>query len=76
VVKVLADGTYLSVLINPKIRGARHRKTIMATASKVADRDPGAAPDDENDPTELDPAQAHLVRVVDYDVPDPTRPDR
>ena len=72
VVKVLADGTYLSVLINPKIRGARHRKTIMATASKVADRDPAAAPDDENDPAELDPAQAHLVRVVEYDVPDRT----
>jgi hypothetical protein len=72
VVKVLADGTYLSVLINPKIRGARHRKTIMATASKVADRDPGAAPDDENDPAELDPAEAHLVRVVEYDVSDRT----
>jgi hypothetical protein len=72
VVKILADGTYLSVLINPKIRGARHRKTIMATASKVADRDPGAAPDDENDPAELDPAEAHLVRVVEYDVSDRT----
>ena len=70
VVKVLADGTYLAVLINPKIRGNRHRKTIMATASKVADRDPAATPDDENDPAELDPAEAHLVQVVEYDVPD------
>jgi hypothetical protein len=43
IVKILPDGTYLSVLINPSIRG-------------------GVA--------ELDPTQAHLVRVVEYDVPD------
>ena len=55
VVKVLSDGTYLSVLINPAIRGARRRAAILAAAGEVA---------------ELDPAEAHLVRVVEYDVPD------
>jgi hypothetical protein len=62
VVRVLPDGTYLSVLINPKIRGARRREAIMVAAREVADgRDDGI---------ELDPAEAHLVRVVEYDVPD------
>jgi hypothetical protein len=70
VVKVLTDGTYLSVLINPKIRSSRHRKTIMAIASKIANRDPATDPGDQSDPTELDPTEAHLVRVVEYDVPD------
>jgi hypothetical protein len=61
VVRVLPDGTYLSVLINPAIRGARRRAAILAAAGAVADGEAGA---------ELDPAQAHLVRVVEYDVPD------
>ena len=55
VVTVLPDGTYLAVLINPSIRGARRRAAILATAGALA---------------ELDPAEAHLVRVVEYDVPD------
>jgi len=54
VVRVLSDGTYLTVLINPKIRGAVRRDRLLAAA---AGRD-------------LDPEQAHLVRVVEYDVPD------
>ena len=54
VVAVLADGTYTSVLINPKIRGAR-RERILA-AARAGD--------------ELDPDDAHLVRVIEYDVPD------
>ncbi|MGH3901603.1 MAG: IS4 family transposase [Pseudonocardiaceae bacterium] len=61
VVRVLPDGTYLSVLINPAIRGARCRAAILATATQIADGDAGV---------ELDPAEAHLVRVVEYDVPD------
>jgi hypothetical protein len=61
VVKVLPDGTYLTVLINPSIRGARRRAAILATAGDVAAGGEGA---------ELDPAEAHLVRVVEYDVPD------
>ncbi|MGH3899063.1 MAG: IS4 family transposase [Pseudonocardiaceae bacterium] len=60
VVKVLSDGTYLSVLINPVIRGARRRAAILAVATQIAEGEGG----------ELDPAEAHLVRVVEYDVPD------
>ena len=55
VVAVLSDGTYLSVLIHPDIRGAARRKRILAEATAGA---------------ELDPAEAHLVRVIEYDVPD------
>jgi hypothetical protein len=65
IVKVLADGTYLTVLINPAIRGARRRAAIMAAAREIADGD-GA----DSESAELDPAEAHLVRVVEYDVPD------
>jgi hypothetical protein len=60
VVRVLPDGTYLSVLINPAIRGARRRAAILAAAGALA---AGGG-------TELDPTEAHLVRVVEYDVPD------
>jgi hypothetical protein len=58
IVKLLSDGTYLSVLINPSIRGARRR--ALATTGEIAAG--GVA--------ELDPTEAHLVRVVEYDVPD------
>ncbi|HET9254464.1 MAG TPA: hypothetical protein VFO16_04590, partial [Pseudonocardiaceae bacterium] len=61
VVKVLSDGTYLSVLINPTIRGARRRAAITRTAREIAEG---------GDAQLLDPAEAHLVRVVEYDVPD------
>jgi hypothetical protein len=54
VVAVLPDGTYTSVLINPKIRGSRRERILAAVRT-------GEQPD---------PAQAHLVRVVEYDVPD------
>ena len=54
IVEVLADGTYTSVLVNPKIRGPR-RRDILATAREGGD---------------LDPDRAHLVRVIEYDVPD------
>ena len=53
-VRALADGTYLSVLIDPNLRG-RRREALVADA--VAGR-------------ELDPSVARLVRVVEYDVPD------
>jgi hypothetical protein len=67
VVRVLPDGTYLSVLINPTIRGARRREAIMAAAHKVADGPDGGS---EPELAELDSEEVHLVRVVDYDVPD------
>lgn len=54
VVRVLDDGTYLSVVIEPQIRG-RRRAQILRTAGAGG---------------ELDPDQAHLVRVVEYEVPD------
>ncbi|MBL7501952.1 IS4 family transposase [Frankia sp. CNm7] len=55
VVKVLADGTFLTVLINPRVSGGRRRAALLAAA---------AAGDD------LDPDEAHLARVVEYDIPD------
>jgi Insertion element 4 transposase N-terminal len=54
VVNVLPDGTYTSVLIHPRIRGPR-RDRIIAAARAGCD---------------LDPQVAHLVRVIEYDVPD------
>jgi hypothetical protein len=54
VVQVLGDGTYTSVLVDPTIRGPR-RERILAAARAGQ---------------QLEPAQAHLVRVVEYDVPD------
>lgn len=57
VTQVLSDGTYLSVLINPKIRAAARRDQIMAAATE------GQA---------IDAQEAHLVRVAEYDVPDRT----
>jgi hypothetical protein len=68
VVKVLPDGTYLSVLINPSIRGARRRAAILEAAAEAAE----AAGRDVDDIAAggLDPTEAHLVRVVEYDVPD------
>jgi hypothetical protein len=55
VVRVLPDGTYLSVLVNPTIRSAGRRERLQAAARAGED---------------LDPDQAHVVRVVEYDVPD------
>lgn len=54
VVEVLADGTFLSVVIDAKVRGG-HREKIIEVARAGE---------------QLDPEQAHLVRVVEYDVPD------
>jgi hypothetical protein len=70
IVKVLADGTYLSVLINPAIRGARRRAAILATATQIAHTNPHVGTGTEVEGGELDPTEAHLVRVVEYDVPD------
>lgn len=54
VLDFLSDGSYTSVLINPRIRG-RARQALIEAAR--AGRD-------------LDPEQARLVRVVEYAVPD------
>jgi hypothetical protein len=50
IVAILPDGTYLSVLINPTIRGARRAQILVAAC----------------DGEVLDPDDAHLVRVVEY----------
>jgi transposase IS4-like protein/DDE family transposase len=55
VLKVLPDGTYLAVLLNPKIHNTARRERLLAAARAG-----------EN----LNPDQAHVVRVVEYDVPD------
>jgi hypothetical protein len=71
VLKVLPDGTYLSVLINPAIRGAHRRAAITSTARELANRDAdGQSTGQSRDPDGLDPNEAHLVRVVEYDMPD------
>jgi hypothetical protein len=51
----LPEGSYLSVLINPKVRSAARRGTLTQIA-----RDGG----------DLDPADAIAVRVIEYTVPD------
>jgi len=67
VVRVLPDGTYLTVLVKATVRG-RRRERILAAARAGADLgDPAAVPDAfDADGQPL----AHLARVVEYDVPD------
>jgi hypothetical protein len=48
------DGSYRSVLINPKVRG-KARDTVLETAAAGKD---------------LDPGRARYIRVVEYEVPD------
>lgn len=54
VLQILLDGSYTSVLINPKIRG-KAREALIAAARAGE---------------ELDPTQARRIRVVEYEVPD------
>jgi hypothetical protein len=68
VLRVLSDGSYLSVLINPSIRAPRRRAALLAEATDAAQTVANADADADGDT--LDPEQAHLVRVVEYDVPD------
>jgi Insertion element 4 transposase N-terminal len=48
------DGSYLSVLVNPKVTGGARQKILDAA----------------REGHELDPARARYVRVVEYEVPD------
>ncbi len=52
--RALPDGSYLTVLVNPKVTG-KARDTLVAAARA---REP------------LDPAKARYARLVEYDVPD------
>lgn len=54
VVRWLPDGSYLSVICHSKIRGQR-RSELLHTAHEGG---------------EIDPGEAHVVRVVEYDIPD------
>ena len=50
----LTDGSYLSVLVNPKVKGTARQKLIDAARAGE----------------DLDPQKARYVRVVEYEVPD------
>jgi hypothetical protein len=54
VLELLPDGSYRSVLMDPKIKG-RRREELIEAARRGED---------------LDPARARPVRVIEYDVPD------
>lgn len=67
VVKVLSDGTYLTVLIKPTIRGQRRERLLTAARGGADLTDINAVPD-AFDADGL--PVVHLARVVEYDVPD------
>jgi Insertion element 4 transposase N-terminal/Transposase DDE domain len=54
VLRWLPDGSYLSLIYSPKVRG-RGRDQLLRHASEGA---------------EIDPGEAQVVRVVEYDIPD------
>jgi Insertion element 4 transposase N-terminal len=67
VVRVLSDGTYLTALVTPTIRG-RRRERLLAAARTGADlTDINAVPDAFDD---RGLPVIHLARVIEYDVPD------
>jgi len=67
VVAVLDDGTYLTALITPAIRG-RRRERLLAAARAGADlTDINTVPDAFDD---RGLPVIHLARVIEYDVPD------
>ncbi|MDQ4032612.1 MAG: IS4 family transposase [Actinomycetota bacterium] len=69
VIKVLGDGTYLTALITPSIRGARRERLLAAARAGTDLSDINAVPDafDQRGLPVI-----HLARVVEYDVPDRT----
>jgi Insertion element 4 transposase N-terminal/Transposase DDE domain len=54
VVRWLPDGSYLSVIYDSKLRKRRRGELLRAAKEDAA----------------IDPAEAHVVRVVEYDIPD------
>jgi Insertion element 4 transposase N-terminal/Transposase DDE domain len=54
VLRWLPDGSYLSLICRPGT-GTRHRSELLRTATGD---------------TAIDPGEAHMVRVVEYDIPD------
>jgi hypothetical protein len=67
VVRVLGDGTYLTALIAPSIRGSR-RERLLAAARAGADLSDINTVPDAFDQRGL--PVIHLARVIEYDVPD------
>ncbi len=67
VIKVLPDGTYLTALITPSIRGAR-RERLLAAARAGTDLSDINIVGDAFDQRGL--PVIHLARVIEYDVPD------
>jgi hypothetical protein len=68
VIKVLPESTFLSVLIKPEIRFLPRRQRILAAARASTDL---TSLDDIADAFNRAGEQiAHLVRVVEYDIPD------
>jgi len=67
VVRVLPDGTYLTVLIKPTIRGARRERLLAAARAGEDLQNINAVPDAFDD---RGLPVAHLARVIEYDVPD------
>jgi len=67
VVRVLSDGTYLSALIKPSIRGGRRERLLAAARAGQDLSDINTVPDafDERGLPVI-----HLARVIEYDVPD------
>jgi hypothetical protein len=67
VVQVLPDGTYLTALVTPAIRGRRRERLVSAARAGIDLTDIDIAPDAFNSqglPT------VHLARVIEYEVPD------
>lgn len=54
VLEPLADGSYRSMVINPRIRDKRREKLIQAARNG----------------REIDPADGHIIRVIEYEVSD------
>jgi Insertion element 4 transposase N-terminal len=67
VVRVLEDGTFLTVLVKPTIRGRRRERLIAAARAGQNLTDINAVGDAFN---ERGLPVAHLARVVEYEVPD------
>ena len=67
VVRVLADGTYLTALIRPTVRGARRERLLAAARAGRDLADINTVPDAFDD---RGLPVVHLAWVIEYDVPD------
>jgi hypothetical protein len=67
VLRVLGDGTYLTVLIKPSVRGRRRERLLTAARDGLDLTDINTVPDAFD---ERGLPVVHLARVIEYDVPD------